>query len=55
MEIESSVIFSLTEAEYLVTSEVKKEIIFVKQVLETIGTGLRLPILVRADNVGDIC
>jgi hypothetical protein len=49
-----SVTLSSTEAEYVALSEVTKEIIFVKQVLETMGIILRLPILVKVDNVGAI-
>ena len=49
-----SVTLSSTEAEYYALSEVTKEIIFVKQVLETMGINLVLPILVKVDNVGAI-
>jgi Reverse transcriptase (RNA-dependent DNA polymerase) len=49
-----SVTLSSTEAEYFALSEVTKEIIFVKQVLETMGINLVLPILVKVDNVGAI-
>lgn len=45
---------SSTEAEYFALSEVTKEIIFVKQVLETMGIIIRLPILVKVDNIGAI-
>jgi hypothetical protein len=50
----NSVTLSSTEAEYIALSEVTKEIMFVKQVLETIGIGLKLPITVKIDNVGAI-
>ena len=49
-----SVTLSSTEAEYFALSEVTKEIMFVKQVLETMGINLVLPILVKVDNVGAI-
>jgi hypothetical protein len=35
-------------------SRVTKEIMFVKQVLETMGVGLKLPITVKIDNIGAI-
>jgi hypothetical protein len=50
----NSVTLSSTEAEYIALSEITKEIMFVKQVLETMGIGMRLPIIVRIDNVGAI-
>jgi hypothetical protein len=50
----NSVTLSSTESEYIVLSEVTKEIMFVKQVLETMGIGLKLPITVKIDNVGAI-
>jgi hypothetical protein len=40
-----SVTLSSTEAEYFALSEVTKGIMFVKQVLETMGINLVLPIL----------
>ena len=49
-----SVTLSSTEAEYVALSEVTKEIMFVKQVLETMGIMIKLPILVKVDNVGAI-
>jgi hypothetical protein len=49
-----SVTLSSTEAEYFALSEVTKEVMFVKQVLETMGINLVLPILVKVDNVGAI-
>ena len=49
-----SVTLSSTEAEYFAMSEVTKEIIFVKQLIETMGIELHLPIIVRVDNVGAI-
>jgi hypothetical protein len=49
-----SVTLSSTEAEYFALSEVTKEIMFIKQVLESMGINLTLPILVKVDNVGAI-
>jgi hypothetical protein len=49
-----SVTLSSTEAEYFAVSEVAKEVIFAKQVLESIGIKLVLPITVKCDNVGAI-
>jgi hypothetical protein len=49
-----SVTLSSTEAEYYALSEVTKEVIFAKQVLETMGIKLNLPIKIKADNVGSI-
>jgi hypothetical protein len=50
----NSVTLSSTEAEYIALSEITKEIMFVKQVLETMGIGMKLPIIVQIDNVGAI-
>jgi hypothetical protein len=50
----NSVTLSSTEAEYIALSEITEEIMFVKQVLETIGTGLKVPIIVKIDNLGAI-
>jgi hypothetical protein len=49
-----SATLSLTEAEYVAFSEITKEFMFVKQVYETMGIKLNLPILVKVDNVGAI-
>jgi hypothetical protein len=49
-----SVTLSSTEAEYFALSEVTREIMFIKQVLESMGINLTLPILVKVDNVGAI-
>ena len=49
-----SVTLSSTEAEYFALSEVTKEIMIVKQVFETMGINLVLPILVKVDSVGAI-
>jgi Reverse transcriptase (RNA-dependent DNA polymerase)/gag-polypeptide of LTR copia-type len=49
-----SVTLSSTEAEYFAVSEVAKEILFVKQLLESCGINIELPIIIRVDNVGAI-
>jgi Reverse transcriptase (RNA-dependent DNA polymerase) len=49
-----SVTLSSTEAEYYATSEVAKEIIFAKQVIESMGLRLSYPIIIKCDNVGAI-
>jgi hypothetical protein len=49
-----SVTLSSTEAEYFAMSEVVKEIMFVKQVIESMGIKLKYPIMVKVDNVGAI-
>jgi hypothetical protein len=51
----NSVTLSSTEAEYIALSEITKEIMFVKQVLEAMRIGMKLPIIVQIDNVGAIC
>jgi hypothetical protein len=53
-KLSRSVVLSSTEAEYFALSEVAKEILFAKQLLETCGIKLNLPIIVRVDNVGAI-
>ncbi len=49
-----SVTLSSTEAEYVSISELAKEILFVKQVLEEMGIELEYPIVIEVDNVGAI-
>ena len=49
-----SVTLSSTEAEHFAVSEVAKEVLFIKQLLDTIGIEIKLPIIVRVDNVGAI-
>jgi hypothetical protein len=49
-----SVTLSSTEAEYFAISEVAKEVLFAKQVLESIGVKLVYPIIIKCDNVGAI-
>jgi hypothetical protein len=47
-----SVTLSSTEAEYYAMSELAKEIMFVKQILETLSIEVELPITIKVDNVG---
>jgi len=49
-----SVTLSSSEAEFVVLSEAAKEIKFVVQVLMSIGIPVKLPVIVRVDNVGAI-
>jgi hypothetical protein len=49
-----SVTLSSTEAEHFAISEVVKEILLIKQLMDTIGIQVQLPIIVRVDNVGAI-
>ena len=49
-----SVTLSSTEAEYFACSEATKELMFVKNVLETMGIRIRLPMIVKVDNTGAI-
>ena len=51
---QKSVSLSSTEAEYIALSETAKEVRFVYQVLEFIGFKVKLPIVIRVDNVGAI-
>jgi hypothetical protein len=50
----NSVTLSSIEAEYIALSDSTKEIMFVKQVLVTMGTGMKLPIIVQINIVGAI-
>jgi hypothetical protein len=49
-----SVTLSSTEAEYYATSEIAKEVIFAKNLLEEMGIQLQFPINIKCDNVGAI-
>ena len=49
-----SMTLSSTEAEYVAISELAKEVIFVKQVLESIGLKVEFPIILEVENVGAI-
>ena len=51
---QKSFTLSSSEAEYVVLSEAAKEIKFVHQLLLSIGIQVKLPIVVRVDNVGAI-
>ena len=46
------VTLSSTEAEYVAISDVCTKIMFVKMILEFLGVRVRLPIIVRCDNIG---
>ena len=48
------VALSSTEAEYIALSEASKEIKFIYQVLVSLGFKVKLPIIVRVDNLGAI-
>jgi hypothetical protein len=45
---------SSTEAEYYATSEIAKEVIFAKNLLEEIGIELQFPINILCENVGAV-
>ena len=47
-----SVTLSSTEAEYFAISEVAKEILFIRQILESIGIKIQYPIVIKVDNIG---
>jgi hypothetical protein len=49
-----SVTLSSTEAEYFAASEIAKEAIFAKQVIESMGIEIKYPITIKVDNVGAI-
>jgi hypothetical protein len=49
-----SVTLSSTEAEYFAISELAKEILFVKNALETMGITVEYPMIIHTDNVGAI-
>jgi hypothetical protein len=51
---QDSVTLSSTEAEYVALSEAAKEIKFVYQVMVSLGIPVKLPIIVKVDNVGAI-
>jgi hypothetical protein len=51
MEIQ---ILSSTEAEYFALSEVAKEVILVKQVVDSMGFEISFSIMIKVDNVGAI-
>ena len=47
-----SVALSSSEAEYIALSEAAKEVKFVYQVLESMGIKVKMPIVIKVDNVG---
>ena len=49
-----SVTLSSTEAEYFACSEATKEVMFVKNILETMGIDMKVPAVVKMDNTGAI-
>jgi hypothetical protein len=51
---QKAVTLSTTESEYVSISELVKDIMFVKQILESLNIEVQLPILVKVDNVGAI-
>ena len=51
---QGSVALSSTEAEFYALSEAAKEIKFIVQVLISMGIPVKLPVIVRVDNVGAI-
>jgi hypothetical protein len=51
---QKSVTLSSSEAEYVSISEITKDILFVKQVLEFLGQEIESPIKIQVDNIGAI-
>ena len=51
---QKGVTLSSSEAEFVALSEAAKEVKFVYQVLQSMGVKVRLPIVVRVDNIGAI-
>ena len=51
---QKNVTLSSTEAEYVAVSEVSKEIIFLRQVLEFMEIFLEYTIVIRVENIGEI-
>jgi hypothetical protein len=49
-----SVTLSSTEAEYVSISELAKEVLFVKYLLDSMGLELKYPIIIETDNIGAI-
>ena len=50
----ASVTLSATEAEYFASSEATKEVVFIKNLLDTMYFNCKLPITIRGDNAGAI-
>ena len=51
---QKSVALSSSEAEYISISEITKDILFVKQVLEFLNRKIKYPIVINVDNIGAI-
>jgi hypothetical protein len=51
---QKSVTLSSTEAEYVALAELVTEVQFVKMIIESMGMAVRIPIKLRADNIGAI-
>jgi hypothetical protein len=51
---QKGVTLSSSEAEYVAMSEAEKEIRFVYYLFESLGISVKLPIIVRLDNIGAI-
>ena len=51
---QKSVTLSSTEAEYVALSELVTEVLFVKMIIESMGMDVKIPIKLRADNIGAI-
>ena len=51
---QKSVTLSLTEAEYVASSEATKEVKYVYQLLRNLGVEAKLPITVCVENIGTI-
>jgi hypothetical protein len=51
---QKSVALSSSEAEFVAVSEAVKEVVFVLQVLESMGISVKTPVTVRVDNMGAI-
>ena len=54
LKLQRTVALSSTEAEYYALSEAAKEIKFLIQVMQSLDMEVKLPIVVRVDNVGTI-
>ena len=51
---QQGVVLSSAEGEYVASSELVKEVMFVKQLLEEIGIVVQIPIKIKVDNMGAI-
>ena len=51
---QKSVALSSSEAEFIAASEAVKDVLFVVQVLESIGLAVEKPVVVRVDNMGAV-